>query len=134
MFRFAIALFAVVLLAGMATELRAEDKSAEPKQTLDSIGYEGRENIRRVGRGYGSEICGQGDITDKSQIKQKAWSKIQQKCSKFTLGLVEKFEKQDSNKLFSLCIGGSLYGCQQAIGVKEPCSDLAACRASIGVP
>lgn len=103
------------------------------KTSLEEIGVEGRKTLRRIGQSYGMEICGDGFIKDKDEIKKKAWSRIQQKCSKFTLKVMNSYQ-DEPNALFSLCIGGSLYGCQKAIDVAYPCDDLPSCKDYLGVP
>ena len=91
------------------------------------------DNLKQVGRGYGREICGAVGIADKSDIKPKAWPRIQSTCGKFTIGLQNDFS-DDPNRIFSLCVGAALDGCQRAIGIERPCSDLRSCRAFLGVP
>jgi hypothetical protein len=107
--------------------------ASRKKNSLEDIGVEGRETLRRIGQSYGMEICGNGFIKGKDEIKKKAWSRIQQKCSKFTLKVMNSYQ-DDPNALFSLCIGGSLYGCQKAIDIAYPCDDLPSCKDYLGVP
>ena len=126
------------LLLGTATALSAAPgdrptEGAKKKISLDEIGVEGRDAFRNIGQSYGKEICGNGFIKEKDEIKKKAWSRIQQKCSKFTLKIMNNY-KDDPNRLFSLCIGGSLVGCQKAIDIAHPCDDLVSCRKYLGVP
>ncbi len=112
------------------TPAAAETKK---KTSLEEIGVAGRDSFRNIGQSYGMEICGNGFIARKEEIKKKAWPKIQKKCSKFTFEIMNNYS-DDPNKLFSLCIGGSLYGCQKAIDIANPCDDLASCQKSLGVP
>lgn len=106
---------------------------AKNKISLDDIGVEGRDNLRNIGQSYGMEICGNGFIAGKDEIKKKAWPRLQAKCSKFTLQIMNNY-KDDPNQLFSLCVGGSLYGCQKAIDIAYPCDDLKSCQDYLGVP
>ncbi len=129
-------IFASMFLAGhslLSMTQQAAADSDDKKLSLEKIGVNGRDTLRNIGQSYGMEICGNGFIKEKEEIKEKAWSRIQQKCSKFTLSIMEKYE-DDPNKLFSLCIGGSLLGCQKAIEIAEPCTDMEGCRELLGVP
>lgn len=107
--------------------------NVEKKQSLDGLGYEGRENLKSVGRGYGQKICSGKEISKKEDIKSKAWSRIKGSCGKFTFGLQKNFT-DDPNIIFSMCIGAALDGCQKQIGIKHPCHDLSSCQALLGVP
>lgn len=135
--KFLPVLTTLVVLAGWmlvaASFVDAQEADTNKKTSLEQIGVEGRDTLRNIGQSYGLEICGNGFIKGKDEIKKKAWPRLQAKCSKFTLKIMENYE-DDPNKLFSLCIGGSLYGCQKAIDVAYPCDDLKSCRESLGVP
>ncbi|MDX2289158.1 MAG: hypothetical protein NW217_10105 [Hyphomicrobiaceae bacterium] len=126
-----IGLVALALLLPVGPFKAIGQEAAKP--SLHDLAPDALERLRTIGRGYGASICGASGISTKDEIKPKAWSKIQQSCSTFTLGLMDKMAG-DPNQLFSLCIGASLFGCQSAIGILEPCEDLKSCQASLGVP
>lgn len=131
-----IAVVAMTFVLAPATGLKAGNPSAtetKKKTSLEEIGVAGRDRFRNIGQSYGMEICGNGFIAKKEEIKDKAWPKIQQKCGKFTFEIMNNYT-DDPNKLFSLCIGGSLYGCQKAIDIADPCDDLKSCQDYLGVP
>ena len=103
------------------------------KQSIYDLGEQGLENLKKVGHGYGTAICGEKHIARKEDIKVKAWSRIQRSCGKFTFGLQANFT-DDPNRIFSMCIGAALDGCQRAIGIERPCDNLKSCQALLGVP
>ena len=135
---------ALVLLLGIAAVLALSSPAmaqfditklprASAKKSIDDLGAAGLDNLRSVGRGYGQQICAAKEISAKQDIKPKAWPKIKRSCGKFTFGLLPSFS-DDPNRIFSLCIGAALDGCQRAIGIEAPCRDLTSCQALLGVP
>lgn len=98
-----------------------------------SAGQEVVQSMVAQGKKLGSGVCATSEVQGKDDIKLKAWNKIQLQCSVHTMSL-GRLAKARQNEMFSICIGAALESCQRAIGVSEPCLDLAACRASLGVP
>lgn len=94
---------------------------------------EKREGIRAVGRVHGRVACGEAQVREASEIKPKAWGRIQSKCGTFML-TARTIAPEDESLAYSLCIGAALEECQTFIGIAEPCRDLATCRAQLGVP
>src|SRR5690606_36461581 len=106
---------------------------AQVKRSLDQIGPEGREQLRIAGRSYGATACIEANVQSKDEIKGRAWGDIRNRCVTFSMRAESSFS-DDPSRIYSLCIGAALEGCQRVLGITEPCLDLASCRAQLGVP
>lgn len=94
---------------------------------------EARAAIRQNGARFGRLSCAEAQVKEASEIKPKAWGKIQSSCIGFMVKLGD-LPEADGSLAYSLCIGAALEECQDFIGVASPCRDLATCRAQLGVP
>lgn len=124
-----LVLVTIATLLGVHTTIVAADGSATAR--LDTP--EKRDGIRAVGRVHGRVACGEAQVRDASEIKPKAWGRIQSKCGTFMLS-ASAIAPEDESLAYSLCIGAALEECQTFIGIAQPCRDLASCRAQLGVP
>lgn len=123
--------FGLALIASVA--FGAATVTAQDGRSPLSQSREARDAIRQKSGAIGRVACAETQVQSPEQIKQKAWSKIQTKCVTSTMSL-GTLPSDDLSLAYSICIGAALESCQSAIGVADPCRDLASCRAALGVP
>ena len=111
----------------------AASANAQSQRPPLSETREAREAIREKSFVIGRVACSEALVRSPDEIKPKAWGKIQTKCVTYTMSL-GTMPSEDLSLAYSICVGSALESCQSAIGIAEPCRDLASCRAALGVP
>lgn len=120
-------------LSAIAVIMSVAGATAQAQRPPLSQAPEARDAIREKSFVIGRVACGEAQVQSPDQIKSKAWGKIQTKCVTYTMSL-GTMPSEDLSLAYSICVGSALESCQSAIGVAEPCRDLASCRAALGVP